>query len=194
MPLRFRKLYLISVLLYLAVFSFSQAGAQPPPRGSESAFTVPNLRQLAEQSGLIFAGTVTSVECFSSFKSGPREMAASRITFYVEQAIRGVRQGQLLEVREWAGLWNSGERYRVGERVVLFLYPSSRLGLTSPVGGALGRFNVDSRQEVFPGHFAINAASPGAGSGDPARSASRRDTNPMTANQLVRAIRRELGE
>jgi hypothetical protein len=30
-----------------------------------------------------------------------------------------------------------------GERVVLFLYPASKLGLTSCVGGALGRFAVD---------------------------------------------------
>ena len=36
-----------------------------------------------------------------------------------------------------------GQRYRVGERVLLFLYPPSKLGLTSCVGGRMGRFTVD---------------------------------------------------
>lgn len=51
--------------------------------------------------------------------------------------------GQSLNIREWAGLWAKGERYRTGERVLLFLYPPSRLGLTSPVGGDLGRFEIE---------------------------------------------------
>ena len=33
-------------------------------------------------------------------------------------------------------------RYRIGERVVLFLYPLSLLGLTSPVADGRGRFLV----------------------------------------------------
>ena len=70
-------------------------------------------------------------------------VAAMRITFRVEQAVLGVRPGQMLVIREWAGLWKSGPRYRVGEQVVLLLYPPSRLGLTSPVGGPMGRFSAD---------------------------------------------------
>jgi hypothetical protein len=41
------------------------------------------------------------------------------------------------------GLWSSGQRYRVGERVLVFLYPPSKLGLTSCVAAPLGRFVVD---------------------------------------------------
>jgi hypothetical protein len=41
--------------------------------------------------------------------------------------------GQVLTVHEWAGLWSSGKRYCVGERVFLFLYPPGKLGLTSVV-------------------------------------------------------------
>jgi hypothetical protein len=67
-----------------------------------------------------------------------------QITFRIEQAIRGTRAGQILTIREWAGLWNSGQRYHPGERLLLFLYSPSSLGLTSPVGGASGRFTVDS--------------------------------------------------
>jgi len=45
-------------------------------------------------------------------------------------------------------LWSFGLRYRRGERALLFLYPPSRLGLTSWVGGPLGRFAVDSTGSV----------------------------------------------
>ena len=47
------------------------------------------------------------------------------------------------------GLWSSGQRYRVGERVLLFLYPPSKLGLTSAVGAEIGRFNVDPLGRVL---------------------------------------------
>jgi hypothetical protein len=40
-------------------------------------------------------------------------------------------------------LWTRGERYRVGQRLMLFLYAPSALGLTSPVGGRAGEFALD---------------------------------------------------
>jgi hypothetical protein len=57
------------------------------------------------------------------------------ITFQVEQAIRRTRVGQQLTIHEWAGPWTAGERYRVGERLMLFLHAPSKLGLTSPSAG-----------------------------------------------------------
>jgi len=62
--------------------------------------------------------------------------------------MRGAAPGQSLTIHEWAGLWSSGERYRVGERVLLFLYSPGKLGLTSPVAGAMGRFAIDSRGRI----------------------------------------------
>ncbi|MGA7930571.1 MAG: hypothetical protein WCA20_31815 [Candidatus Sulfotelmatobacter sp.] len=59
--------------------------------------------------------------------------------------MRGTSPGQSLTIQEWAGLWTSGERDRVGERVLLFLYSPSKSGLTSPVAGAMGRFAMDSQ-------------------------------------------------
>jgi hypothetical protein len=90
---------------------------------------------------MIFSGTALRVEHLNP--ASPNAVASTRITFRVQTAIRGVRRGQIIQIREWDGLWNSGERYQPGERVLLFLYPPSRLGLTSPVGGRLGRFRVD---------------------------------------------------
>jgi hypothetical protein len=125
--------------LGLALLSLSAAGQNP----SAKQLPVPlsNLRQLSRNSGYIFDGTVLSVEPMAQNEAS---VATVQITFRVEQAIRGTRAGQVLTIREWAGLWISGERYRPGERLLLFLYSPSQLGLTSPVGGPLGRFAVDS--------------------------------------------------
>ena len=106
---------------------------------------VPGLGLLARHSGVIFSGAVVRVEHLSSDTAGT--VPTTQITFRVQTAIRGVRPGQVIQIREWEGLWNSGERDRPGERVLLFLYPASRLGLTSPVGG-LGRFRVDDARWV----------------------------------------------
>ncbi len=105
-----------------------------------------NLRLIARHSGMIFSGTALRVEHLPAASIGA--VASTRITFRVQTAIRGVRAGQVIAIREWDGLWNSGERYRPGERVLLFLFPKSRLGLTSPVGGRLGRHRVDSAERV----------------------------------------------
>lgn len=120
-------------LLALSLF-LGMASAQTP--------VTLTLRQITAQAGYIFAGTVTAVE--HSPATQPNEVATVRITYRVDQGVRGVRTGQSLAIREWAALWNSGERYRVGERVVLVLYPPSKLGLTSPVAGPRGRFALDS--------------------------------------------------
>ncbi|HTW31322.1 MAG TPA: hypothetical protein VMD76_06560 [Candidatus Sulfotelmatobacter sp.] len=72
-----------------------------------------------------------------------QSVASVAITFHVENALRGTTAGRDLTTREWIGLWSSGQRYRVGERVFLFLYPPSKLGLTSCVGGEAGRFGID---------------------------------------------------
>jgi hypothetical protein len=101
----------------------------------------PTLRQITAKAGYIFAGTVTGVKPVPP--NQPDQVATIEITFRVEQGARGVRARQTLIIREWAGLWSAGERYQVGERVVLVLYAPSKLGLTSPVGGAMGRFMVD---------------------------------------------------
>jgi hypothetical protein len=95
---------------------------------------------LAHTAGTIFSGTVTAVVHRPAHGQAIETVA---ITFRVEQAIRGATPGENLTIRQWMGVWSGGQRYRVGERVLLFLYPPSKLGLTSSVGGALGHFAVD---------------------------------------------------
>ena len=103
--------------------------------------------QFAGAAGMIFSGKVTNIERRPATLGQPVETVA--VTFHVESAIRGAIPGQNLTVMQWIGLWSSGQRYRVGERVFLFLYPNSKLGLTSWVGGALGHFAVDSTGRVL---------------------------------------------
>ena len=103
--------------------------------------------EVVRASGMIFSGTVTGI------KPGPanqtQAVATVAITFHIDQAIRGTRVGDSITISQWAGLWSSGQRYRVGERVFLFLYPHSKLGLTSCVGGPMGRFPIDSYGRVL---------------------------------------------
>ncbi len=112
-----------------------------------------------------------------------------RTTFRVEHAARGARAGQTLEIREWAGLWESGERYRAGEQVLLLLYPRSKLGLTSPVGGALGHLKVNSLGEVTVQDLQMRDLFPGLAGVNPSHNASR-----VRARDLFRAIQREAAE
>jgi hypothetical protein len=79
------------------------------------------------------------------------------ITFHVENAIRGVTAGEDLKISQWIGLWSGGQRYRVGERVLLFLYPPSKLGLTSSVGGAMGRYTIDPWGRVLLSELHVSA-------------------------------------
>jgi hypothetical protein len=130
------------------------------------------LPQIARSAGIIFSGRVTFVGradasvnlADSQIALSPGQTASTMITFQVEQAVRGAKVGQSLTIREWAGLWagKDKERYRVGERVFLFLYSPSRLGLTSPVAGPVGRFTIDPR-----GRIAMNAQNALALAGEP---------------------------
>src|SRR5207245_10411476 len=95
---------------------------------------VDNRNQFPRNSGYIFSGTVLKIQRTTA---GENAIAFTQVSFRVDQAIRGVRAGEILTIREWSGLWTSGERYRPGERVLLFLYPASKLGFASPVGGSL---------------------------------------------------------
>jgi hypothetical protein len=107
-------------------------------------------QQLVRAAGIIFSGRVTYVghgdaRGASSVRPEP---ASTTVTFQVEQAMRGAAARQNLTIHEWAGLWARGERYRVGDRVLLFLYSPSKLGLTSPVAGAVGRFALDGQGRI----------------------------------------------
>jgi len=123
-----------------------------PPPSLPRRYPVASLvfPQLVRAAGIIFSGQVTSIERAAT-ASGPYR-ASTTVTFQVERAIRGTSPGQKLTMHEWAGVWTGGERYYVGERVLLFLHSPGKLGLTSLVAGAMGRFAMD-----FKGNIVMSA-------------------------------------
>jgi hypothetical protein len=135
----------------------------PPPYPPARSPLAPGdgvFRQLVRAAGIIFSGRVTYIG--PPAPASRQDQSSTTVTFQVEHALRGASPGQNLTIHEWAGLWAGGERYRVGERVLLFLYAPSKLGLTSPVGGAEGRFAVDSGGQIVmdPRHVVTLAADP----------------------------------
>jgi hypothetical protein len=120
----------------------------------------PTFPELARTAGTIFAGTVTRIEPGPA--TGGSAVPTVAITFRVEHPLRAAAAGGSLTILEWLGLWSSGQRYAVGEHVLLFLYPPSKLGLTSAVGGGLGQFHLDSAGGILPSEqqFAAFRADP----------------------------------
>ncbi len=145
---------------------------------------VPIFQKLTRNSGYIFSGTVTSI---SRSEPGPQNNVRTiKITFQVEHAFRGVRTGQTLVIREWAGLWESGEHYRVGERLMLFLFTPGKLGLTSPVGRELGTFQLDPY-----GHVLLNPEHVAAISADPVLARRWQGRTQISWTEFSRGIQRE---
>jgi hypothetical protein len=93
------------------------------------------IEKLARPAGIIFSGVVVRTERERDLDGKP---ASIRIAFRVDEGLRGCNAGETIEIAEWAELWVRGDRYRVGQKVFLFLYPRNQAGLTSPVSGDLG--------------------------------------------------------
>jgi hypothetical protein len=121
-------------------------GPLPAPHVVSKTRQPLNFSDVVHQAGTIFSGTVTGIHLQPASRSDTVQTVA--ITFHVEQAIRGVSPGQDLTISQWIGLWSGGQRYRIGERVLLFLYPRSKLGLTSAVAGPMGRFTIISKGSI----------------------------------------------
>jgi len=156
----------------------------PPPSPPSTVVPVRisrpvGLPGLSSAAGIIFSGTVAKIVRRPAPLGQSVETVA--ITFHVEKAMRGATPGQDLTIAQWIGLWSTGQRYHVGERVLLFLYPPSKLGLTSAVGWPVGRFSVDplSRILLTPQHLALTQS-------DPTLSGKTR----VTWNELTQAITR----
>jgi len=177
----------------LAAFCRSSAGA-PGESDQAAAERVlgPRWIQLARRSGMVFVGTVLSGGTeFGKTDRVPSVPVASPVLppsvpqsvlrFRIDRAIAGVQPGQSLTIREWAGAQMLHASMRKGEHLLLFLYPQSRLGLTSPVGGSRGQVRLDATGSYVADPPALVNRHP------PVRS-------PVTTAQLERAIRWARGE
>src|SRR5579863_1425489 len=84
-------------------------GAERLPAPNQLPKLPTGTRPLTRNSGYEFAGTVKAIEHVTATGRG---VGTTRITFYVDAAVRGVHTGQTFVIAEWAGLWESREQYR----------------------------------------------------------------------------------
>jgi hypothetical protein len=111
-----------------------------------------DITELTQSAGTIVHGRVMAVQQ-GTHPDFPN-VAVVNVTVQVFRNIRGAA-GQQITFRQWVqpvrqlGVANAPARklrvaagYTVGQELVLFLYPNSRYGLTSPVGADQGRFAV----------------------------------------------------
>jgi hypothetical protein len=161
-----KQFLLLAPFIFLALSLWAEQPVRPGA-GDPSAPVGIGPRPVIQSSGYAFAGTVKAVQHVAAAKANG--IATTRITFHVDRAIRGTRTGQTLVISEWAGLWAAGEQYRAGQQVLLFLYPPSKLGLTSPVRGPAGRFRIGGKGRIV--------VSPGQRSGLPAAIRARLGEN-----------------
>jgi hypothetical protein len=75
-----------------------------------------------------------------------------------------------------------------GQHILIFLYPPSRLGFTSPVGGSLGQVGLDASGKNVSDHEPEPAAV-GVRNESPPRPLVSADTGSVSVVQLERAIR-----
>lgn len=120
------------------------------PRRPASRTTVQQIEamqpRLARHAAIIFFGRVTGISRIVP-ETGAAEPSL-QITFAIDNGVRGAQTGQEFQLLEWPGRWQAGERYRIGERYLLFLHAPNAAGLTSPVGGTAGRFLIDSKGTI----------------------------------------------
>jgi hypothetical protein len=160
----------------------------------------PQWKQLSRQAGMIFAGTVlaAATQTVTTQTAAPDRAVpaavlgttpALQLSFRVDQAIAGVEQGQILTIHEWAGAWSMHRPMRSGQHILIFLYPLSRLGFTSPVGGALGQVALDASGKIVSKSGQNPPAPIGLKNESPPQPPVPADTRSVSVVQLERAIR-----
>jgi hypothetical protein len=110
----------------------------------------PQWRQLSRRAGMIFTGTVltSASQSAATARAGPGANPSLELRFRVDRAIAGVDAGQTLTIHEWAGAWSMHRPMLRGQHILIFLYPPSRLGFTSPVGGSRGQVVLDASGKI----------------------------------------------
>ena len=110
-----------------------------------------DLREMVAASGMIFSGTVTEVRGAMD-ENGK---IVTYTTFRIEKPIEGVMGGEVT-IKLFGGEANGRRMYlahmryfSVGERMLVMLYPPSRLGFTSPIGMGQGAWKVTRDNKVL---------------------------------------------
>ena len=163
-----RPVFLVALVLVVVGVLSATALCESDESAAERILG-PQWKHLSRRAGMVFAGTVLSVPRQAvSAKAAPekfipaqavrmdRAVPSIALRFRVDRAIAGVQAGQTLTIREWTGAWSLSPAMRRGEHVLLFLYPPSWLGLTSPVDGAKGQVRLDATGRTSRGLVTVD--------------------------------------
>jgi len=195
-------------LVVALAFLSSFAAAQPSDQVIAERVLGPRWKQLSRRAGMIFAGTVLAAgpqtvtsQTAATDRLAPGTTPAVQLSFHVDEAIAGVDRGQVLTIHKWAGAWSMHRPMSKGQHFLMFLYPPSRLGLTSPVGGSLGQVALDaSGQNVHKDMDKPDAPNPAAAmaiaprKGSPSQPGAPVGAANISVVQLARAIRGARGD
>jgi len=117
---------------------------------ASASMVVPqNIERLEKQAGLIFVGVCTA----RTGLIGEHGLPVNVFTFEVREAVKGrIEKGKTIEVRQFGNDVPNARglairipgipTYRIGDEVLLFLNPPSKIDLTAPVGLSQGVFPV----------------------------------------------------
>ncbi len=131
------------------------------PIASHATMVVPlNLSQMTEQADRIFRGRCLDV----TRDLDENQMPATYVRFRVLEGLKGVETGETVFVKQYGvspraqpflhlaegektivpmkSLSLAPKDYEIGKEYLLFYYPESGLGFTSPVGAGQGLFDV----------------------------------------------------
>lgn len=185
-----------AAFVFAAICVLSMVAASESAQAAAERVLGPQWKHVSRRAGVVFAGTVLSDRIQT--ERTDRGVPAIALRFRVDRAITGVESGQVLTIREWMGAWSRYPAMRRGEHVLLFLYPPSRLGLTSPVGGPRGQVRLDAagrnvveHQPVFPASLQNSVRTSVLSAR--ASGGTRVTHTPVTLDQLERAIRSARG-
>jgi hypothetical protein len=136
---------LLNVGLSIFILSIVAAAQQSDQVVAERVLG-PQWKQLSRRAGMIFAGTVlaSTPPATTIDRAIPASIPAVELSFRVDEPIAGVRRWQVVTIHEWVGALDRQRPMIKGQHILTFLYPPSRLGLTSPVGGSLGQVALDA--------------------------------------------------
>jgi hypothetical protein len=193
------------VLVVVLVFLSSFATAQQSDQLIAERVLGPQWKQLSRRAGMIFAGTVLTATPLTAATQTlttqtaapdravpaafPGTIPSVQLNFRVDLPIAGVEQGQILTIHEWVGAWSMHRPMSSGQHILIFLYPLSRLGFTSPVGGSLGQVALDESGKSVSKSGQTPLAPTGPRSELRPQPRVPVDTHSVTVVQLERAIR-----
>ncbi len=101
-----------------------------------------NLEEVTDSADRIFSGTCISIEEIIDDPISHLEVV--KYTFSIEDGVKGVGSQDQISFKQWKPTTKSAG-FSINKKYIVFLYPDSTLGLTSPAGFQQGTFLVEKQ-------------------------------------------------